>query len=182
MIVRRSMLELFAGTGTVAKAFCRLGWDTVTVDTNGKCDITCDIRDFHPGRAFDFVWASPPCTEYANTSFPWSKSFGKTPSNELAEHAVRVIRECAPAAWAIENVKGSVPHLTRLLGMQPQSFGPVRLWHSLPVRIVATVKPWKDRLPSRAKEARAQIPAALAAAVAAAVDEHVRGCVWECSA
>ena len=64
-------LELFSGTGSIARAFERLGWAVVSVDINPKCkptlavdilkwDFTVFTRDH-----FDFVWASPVCTQYS---------------------------------------------------------------------------------------------------------------------
>ena len=63
------LLELFAGTGSVGKAFARYGWDVVGLDiTKGhaiKCDILqWDYTTYEPGY-FDGIHASPPCTEYS---------------------------------------------------------------------------------------------------------------------
>ena len=62
------LLELFSGTrsvGTVAKSF---GWTVVSLDLK-NADINCNIMDWdykqYPVGYFDFIWASPPCTEYS---------------------------------------------------------------------------------------------------------------------
>ena len=65
------MLELFAGTGSVGKAFKELGWEVVSVDNSAKLspDILVDILDWdhtvYPPGHFDCVWGSPCCTNYS---------------------------------------------------------------------------------------------------------------------
>ena len=62
------LLELFSGTrsiGTVAK---KRGYDVVSLDLK-NADINCDILQWnykeYPTGYFDFIWSSPPCTEYS---------------------------------------------------------------------------------------------------------------------
>jgi site-specific DNA-cytosine methylase len=61
------LLELFAGTGSVGRAFRELGWEVVSLDIEPghtiQADVlTWDYRTYPPGY-FDCVHASPPCTE-----------------------------------------------------------------------------------------------------------------------
>ena len=65
------VLELFSGTGGIGRAFEKLGWTVTSLDINPKTEAThvVDILlwDYHVYRPdhFDFVWASPVCTQYS---------------------------------------------------------------------------------------------------------------------
>ncbi len=62
-------LELFAGTGSIGRAFERQGWEVVSLDLDPKAGAThtCDFMTFdwtiYPRDHFQCVWASPPCTQ-----------------------------------------------------------------------------------------------------------------------
>jgi hypothetical protein len=102
-------LELFSGTGSVGKAFAELGWDVISVDNNPKTDATihADILEWDPStltQSIDFVWASPPCTQYSI-----ARTTAQTPRNlELADAIVQrtlaLIAYFNPrCGWAMEN-------------------------------------------------------------------------------
>ena len=62
------LLELFSGTGSVGEVFRERGWEVISLDRDLPADIRCDImdwdyRDAYPPGFFDFISASPPCTE-----------------------------------------------------------------------------------------------------------------------
>jgi hypothetical protein len=103
-------LVLFTGTGSVDRALERYGFkvDSLDIDPSCKATWTSDIlewdtwRHMMPGR-YDFIWASPPCTEYSI-----ARTTAKNPRNfELAdsivERTLEIIRELAPKAWLLEN-------------------------------------------------------------------------------
>ena len=63
------LLDLFTGTGSVAKVARDLGYEVTTLDIDARCnpDICADVLEFDymykiwkPGE-FDIVWASPLC-------------------------------------------------------------------------------------------------------------------------
>ena len=62
------LLELFSGTRSVGKVAENFGWEVVSLDRDMVANIMCDIMDWDyeadEGR-YDFIWASPPCTEYS---------------------------------------------------------------------------------------------------------------------
>ena len=65
------LLELFSGTKSVSKAAKKLGWETTSLDMDGRHgpDLLMDIMDFdetqYPKDYFTFVWASPDCRAYS---------------------------------------------------------------------------------------------------------------------
>lgn len=73
------LLELFAGTGSVGRAFRRMHprAEVVSVDINPKSHAThtVDVMKFkyddYPPTHFDAVWASPPCVAYSNMRLVW---------------------------------------------------------------------------------------------------------------
>ena len=64
------LLELFSGTGSIGKAFAELGWEVFSVDSDPRanaslCKNILDVTpEDIPGKP-DFMWASPPCTQYS---------------------------------------------------------------------------------------------------------------------
>ena len=63
------VLELFSGTGSVGKVCKEIGWETLSVDIDGRADITIDILDWdykqYDKDEFDVIWASPPCATFS---------------------------------------------------------------------------------------------------------------------
>jgi len=104
------MLDVFAGTGSMARAFRELGWETLTVDLNARMapDVCCDVIEWDyrqfPRDHFDFVHASPPCTEYSR-----ARTTAKTPRNleladRLVEKALEIVAYFRPrAGYTVEN-------------------------------------------------------------------------------
>ena len=106
------LLELFAGTGSVGKAFLQYGWEVVSLDTvRGKqypitirSDIlTWDYKDAYPPNYFDAIHASPPCTHYSI-----ARTSGKTPrdlvgADRLVDRTLDIIEYFKPKVWLIEN-------------------------------------------------------------------------------
>jgi len=117
------LLDLFTGTGSVAKVARDLGYEVTTLDIDARCnpDICADVLEFdytiwEPGQ-FDIVWASPPCDYF---SCARRCNIGRHVRGELmtAESVLRdveslglpVLRRCQeiieylqPATYFIEN-------------------------------------------------------------------------------
>ena len=63
------LLELFAGTGSVGKAFHQFNWDVAGLDITKGHAICCDILEWdcttYKPCYFDAIHASPPCIQYS---------------------------------------------------------------------------------------------------------------------
>src|SRR4051812_340560 len=107
-MARPLMLDLFAGLGGASAPFRAAGWEVVRVEMDERFDaeVHADVRAWSwQGRRPALVWASPPCTEFSREAMPWCRT-GKVPGMGLVDAADRIVRECNPSAWVIENVKG----------------------------------------------------------------------------
>ena len=99
------MLDLFSGTGSVAKVARKQGWGTVTLDRDLPADVQIDIMDwdctsFHE-KFFDFVWASPPCTEYSRAKTTAPRDIES--ANNIVERTLKIIEFLKPDFWVIGN-------------------------------------------------------------------------------
>lgn len=163
------MLDICAGLGGASQAMRERGWTVWTVDNNPdfRPDIVADIRSWSwSGPRPDLVWCSPPCDDFAREWMPWSKT-GKTPDMTLVEACRRVIAECNPRYWIIENVKGAQPYL----GKAADIHGPFFLWGFFPdLGSVRLNHRKKESYGSKQAAERARIPEALSLAVARAVE------------
>ena len=101
------LLELFSGTGSIGRAFRSQGWEVHSLDILPGATVQSDIlnwdyRGLPPGH-YDFIWASPPCTEYSI-----ARTRAKRPRDyELADAIVaktlEIIEYFAPTLWLLEN-------------------------------------------------------------------------------
>ena len=124
------ILDLCAGLGGASQAMKERGWGVVTVDIDPSfnTDIVADITTWSwQGERPDLIWASPPCNEFAREFMPWCKT-GKMPGMKLINACKRIIEECNPRYWVIENVRGAVPYL----GKPRAIVGPFFLWGFFP--------------------------------------------------
>lgn len=124
------MVELFSGSGNMAKTFKRFGYKTLTVDLIEDADIKKDIRLLNPQEIIDYlgdypyvVWASPPCTSFSVCQISKNFKNGKPYSHksfegiELLTHTFRLIMALQPTYWYIENPRGmmrSLPIMDKL--------------------------------------------------------------------
>lgn len=131
------VLELFAGTRSIGKAFERGGhevfsieWDQRFNNINLYADIgkvTADdiLREF--GRP-DVIWASPDCTTYSIAAISHHRRKEEdgnlTPVSEYAKfcdsvntHVLEMIKELKPKYWFIENPRGGLRKMRFMQGL-----------------------------------------------------------------
>ena len=103
------LLELFSGTKSVGRAFEALGWEVTSLDTDATTPPTIcadiqawDYRTYPPGH-FDFLWASPVCTEFSRalTRRPRRLEDG----DRLVLKTIEIIGYLRPRWWAVENLR-----------------------------------------------------------------------------
>ena len=100
------ILELYSGTGEFSRIAKEQGHEVFTIDINKNCkpDLVKDILKlkisdlpFKP----DFIWASPPCTDYSHAKRT-GVSFIEH-SNSMVIKAISLILSLNPKYWVIEN-------------------------------------------------------------------------------
>jgi hypothetical protein len=111
-------LVLFSGTGSVEKViaarFPRA--EIISLDNNPKWEPTlqCDIADWvqrgegtmydYPPGYFDFVWASPPCTEYSRAKTVGVRDLEA--ADRRVNDTLKALRYLRPRYYVIENPQG----------------------------------------------------------------------------
>ena len=132
------ILELFAGTRSIGRAFEARGhevysveWDKDFKDINLYTDIgqlTAEevLRNF--GRP-DVIWASPDCTTFSVMAISYHRrknpqTGSLDPITEYArfcdavdQHVLALIRELKPAFWFIENPRGGMRKMEWMQGL-----------------------------------------------------------------
>jgi len=123
------ILELFAGTRSIGKAFEARGHEVYSVEWDkdfehidlytdiGKLTAEDVLRNF--GRP-DVIWASPDCTTFSVAAISYHRRLNKQtksldPITEYArfcdavdQHVLALIRELQPSFWFIENPRGGM--------------------------------------------------------------------------
>ena len=124
------ILELFAGTRSISKAFEKKGHQTFSVEWDKKFkDISLydDINNINAkdiiklcGGVPDVIWASPDCTTYSIAGISHHRRKNKTnnnldPISEYAKfcdktnkHVIELIKQLKPRYYFIENPRGGL--------------------------------------------------------------------------
>ena len=122
-----TLLDLFTGTGSIAKVARDLGFEVTTLDIDPRCnpDICADILSWDPKMEmmaiepgdFDVVWESPPCQMF---SCARKCNIGREVNGEIMtaerlhlemenigvpilQKTQEIIKFLQPTAWFIEN-------------------------------------------------------------------------------
>ena len=105
-------LDLFSGTGSFKKACIAKGWECVTLDIDGRSDITTDILEWdyksYDGE-FDIIGAFPPCNDYSCMNYcrP-EKVLDLTHANSVVQRTLDIIDHFKPKWWILENPQTSL--------------------------------------------------------------------------
>ena len=121
------VLELFAGTRSIGRAFEAHGHEVFSVDWNEDfedIDLNCDISTLTAEQVLklfgrpDVIWASPDCTTYSVAAISKHRRRTETslePVSEYAKfcdeanrHLIKLIEELQPKYWFIENPRGGM--------------------------------------------------------------------------
>ena len=99
-----NLLEMFSGTGSVGLVAKSLGFNVISLDLK-NADINTDIlkwdyKQFDRNH-FDFVWASPPCTEYSKAKTTGVRKIEH--ANAIVLRTLEIIDYFKPKYWIIEN-------------------------------------------------------------------------------
>jgi hypothetical protein len=206
--VKPIVLDLFSGTGSATQPFVECGKHRVVrIDIAGKPDIRADVRrlPLDPDLRPEFVWASPPCTEFSFlTKLAAYQGYRPMPDPEKGMELVRATFDyCrrSGAPYLIENVRGAVPFISKEFGRPQAEVGAWFLWGNAPgflmpksnrmykMPLCGTPRRYQDKYGkwkidrrnrsesrgSKGSKIRAMIPRPLAEAVHRAVCEEVRG-------
>lgn len=132
------VLELFAGTRSISKAFEKAGHETYSVEWDKDFeDITLyeDINNLTAEKVIemcggvpDVIWASPDCTTYSIAAISYHRvreSDGNlAPKSDYAKfcdrtntHVLELIKELQPKYWFIENPRGGMRKMWFMQGL-----------------------------------------------------------------
>ena len=99
-----NLLELFSGTksvGTIAKS---LGFNVISLDLK-NADINTDILEWDykqfDRNHFEFIWSSPPCTEYSIAKTQGIRNIEY--ANSIVLKTIEIIKYFNPKYFVIEN-------------------------------------------------------------------------------
>lgn len=132
------ILELFAGTRSISKAFEARGHEVYSIEWDKdfeNIDLYADIlhvtaddilREFgHP----DVIWASPDCSTFSIASISHHRKKNPYTGNlepvsdyamfcdAVDQHVLELIKELQPKYWFIENPRGGMRKMTWMRGL-----------------------------------------------------------------
>ena len=123
--MKLKVLELFAGTRSIGKAFEEKGHEVYSVEWDQQhenIDLYADMMTVTAEQILkefgkpDIIWASPPCEKFSVAAIGkhWHKGTNEPKTEEtkkaleLLEHTVNLIKELDPKYYFIENPRGKM--------------------------------------------------------------------------
>ena len=183
-------LKIFDGCtefGSETQAFKDRGHDVTMLGLEGDVDIKRDIRDFHTTEHYDFMWFSPPCTEFSFANWKKGKCKERNADLSIVEACFRIIEEAKPTYWVIENPYACLRHLIGkpTITIKYSDYGfetikPTDLWGVFPWFYSKTkrknkIKRWNDAFPhtKKGKKNASLVPYGLSLAICKAIENSV---------
>lgn len=133
------VLELFAGTRSISKAFEKRGHETYSIEWNKDFEGITLYQDVNKisakdilklcGGVPDVIWASPDCTTYSLAGISHHRTKNKEtgnlePKSEYAKfcdktnmHMLDLIQELKPKYYFIENPRGGLRNMNFMKGL-----------------------------------------------------------------
>lgn len=132
------VLELFAGTRSIGKAFESAGHKVYSVDWDERftdIDLCADIGQLSVedivelcGGKPDIIWASPDCTTYSVAALRWHRkklndgtlqpvSEYARKCDEINAHLIKLIEDLNPKYYFIENPRGCLRKMDFMQGL-----------------------------------------------------------------
>lgn len=96
------ILDLCGGTGSWSRFYKELGYDVRVITLPDY-----DVRTYQPPRGVYGILAAPPCTEFSVLNCKAEqriRDFGA--GMEIVNACLRIIGQCNPTFWAMENPRG----------------------------------------------------------------------------
>lgn len=132
------VLELFAGTRSISKAFEARGHETFSIEWSENFEnislradvstVTADMILERFGRP-DVIWASPDCTTFSIAAISHHRRKNPETGNldpvsdyakfcdEVDQHVLNLIRALKPRFWFIENPRGGMRKMAWMKGI-----------------------------------------------------------------
>jgi len=131
------VLELFAGTRSIGKAFSEKSYEVFSIDWDERfndVDLHKDILEITPEEIIhifgkpDIIWASPDCKTYSiaaishhrrreeNGSLSPISDYAKFCDN-VNRHVLKLIEALSPKFWFIENPRGGLRKMDFMQGL-----------------------------------------------------------------
>ena len=109
------ILDLCSGTGSATKPFKDRGHEVITIDMFDKrADILADICYLPVKGEFDFIWMSPPCTEFTLVNWRLGKCKDRKPDLSVIKACFELVDQLKPTYWMIENPRACMRHFIGL--------------------------------------------------------------------
>lgn len=132
------VLELFAGTRSIGKAFEERGHQVFSVEWNknfDNIDLYIDIGELTSKQVVekfgypDVIWMSPDCTTFSVAAISHHRRKNNETGNldpisdyakfcdRVDQHCLELIKELKPKYWFIENPRGGMRKMTWMQGL-----------------------------------------------------------------